>query len=67
MPLPAQDRAAVLERAERAGVAACIVTGTCVRTATAAAELCNSAAGRRHSLYFTAGVHPHHAKVVGTG
>lgn len=58
-----KDRAAVLERASRAGVAACIVTGTCVRTVRAAAELCGSEAGQRHGLWFTAGVHPHNAKV----
>jgi TatD DNase family protein len=60
----AKDREAVLERATRAGVAAMIVTGTCERTARAAAELCASEAGQRHGLWFTAGVHPHHAKVL---
>lgn len=58
-----KDRAAVLERAGQAGVQACIVTGTCVRTAQAAAELCASPLGRLHGLYFTAGCHPHNAKV----
>lgn len=67
-PLPlAQDREAVLERAAQAGVAAIIVTGTCVRTSRAAAALCDSPAGRRHNLHFTAGVHCHNAKVCGLG
>ncbi|KAL4449421.1 hypothetical protein ABPG77_007065 [Micractinium sp. CCAP 211/92] len=57
-----KDREAVLERAAQAGVAAIIVTGTCVRTSRAAAALCDSPAERRHNLYFTAGVHCHNAK-----
>lgn len=57
-----KDREAVLERAAQAGVAAIIVTGTCVRTSRAAAALCDSPAGRRHNLHFTAGVHCHNAK-----
>lgn len=62
-PALMQDREAVLERAAQAGVAAIIVTGTCVRTSRAAAALCDSPAGRRHNLHFTAGVHCHNAKV----
>ncbi|KAL4427778.1 hypothetical protein ABPG75_001867 [Micractinium tetrahymenae] len=57
-----KDREAVLERAAQAGVVATVVTGTCVRTSRAAAALCDSPAGRRHNLYFTAGVHCHNAK-----
>lgn len=58
-----KDRDAVLARAQQAGVQACIVTGTCVRTALAAAELCASPLGQAHGLRFTAGCHPHNAKV----
>ena len=58
-----KDRDAVLARAQQAGVQACIVTGTCVRTAQAAAELCASPLGQAHGLRFTAGCHPHNAKV----
>ena len=53
----------MLERAGLAGVEALVVTGTCIRTATAAAELCSSPAAQQHGLYFTAGIHPHNAKV----
>jgi TatD DNase family protein len=52
------DRRAVMERAAAAGVEACIVTGTCVRTSQAAARLCEA----DKTLWFTAGVHPHNAK-----
>ena len=59
-----KDRADVLRRAKSAGnVAAIIVTGTCVRTSKAAASLCDEFAAGDFHLYFTAGVHPHNAKV----
>ncbi|GFR41234.1 hypothetical protein Agub_g1907, partial [Astrephomene gubernaculifera] len=51
----------VLQRAREANVRGLIVTGTCVRTSTAAARLCD-AKSREHPLFFTAGVHPHNAK-----
>ena len=56
----------MLQRATAAGVAACVITGTCEGTSRAAAELCVSELGRQHNLYFTAGVHPHNAKVRGS-
>ncbi len=54
-----QDRDEVLARAREAGVDTIIVTGSCLNSAIAAAEL----SGRRHGveLYATAGLHPHHA------
>ena len=53
------DRDAVLARAREAGVDTIIVTGSCLDSAIAAAEL----SGRREGveLYATAGLHPHHA------
>ncbi|GLC35822.1 hypothetical protein PLESTB_000497900 [Pleodorina starrii] len=66
------DLPAVLQRARDANVRALVVTGTCVRTSTAAAHLCESqqrqegqGQGRgqgSYPLFFTAGVHPHNAK-----
>jgi TatD DNase family protein len=55
-----QDRAAVIERARAAGVAAIVVTGCTVKSAQAARDLCESV--KDYPLYFTAGVHPHNAK-----
>ncbi|KIZ05800.1 hypothetical protein MNEG_2154 [Monoraphidium neglectum] len=55
-----KDRAEVLSRAAAAGVAAIIVTGCSVRSAAAAAALCDGASPV--PLFFTAGVHPHNAK-----
>jgi TatD DNase family protein len=52
------DRAAVLQRAWAAGVAAIIVTGSCAASNEQAAALARSDPGR---LYATAGLHPHHA------
>jgi TatD DNase family protein len=51
------DRAAVLARAEAAGVTRLIVTGTSVTASAQAAEL----AASDPRLYATAGIHPHHA------
>ncbi|KAL4854670.1 3'-5' ssDNA/RNA exonuclease TatD [Chlorella vulgaris] len=59
------DRDAIMERAARAGVKACIVTGTCVRTSRAAAKLCDS--DHTKTLWFTSGVHPHNAKQCNSG
>lgn len=63
-----QDREAVLARAREANVTSIIVTGTCMHTTAAAAALCDKlqATGDGSALpqlYFTAGVHPHNAKV----
>jgi TatD DNase family protein len=52
------DRTVVLERAERAGVAQLIVTGSSFDSNAAALELARLYPGR---LYSTAGLHPHHA------
>jgi TatD DNase family protein len=55
-----QDRSEVLKRAKAAGVAAIVVTGCTLKSATAARDLCDSITD--YPLYFTAGVHPHNAK-----
>lgn len=52
------DRAAVLERAWTAGLAAIIVTGSDAVSNDRAAELARALPGR---LFATAGLHPHHA------
>jgi TatD DNase family protein len=52
------DRAAVIERAQRAGVAQIVVTGASIDGSRAALQLAREWPGR---LYATAGVHPHHA------
>ncbi|NVK41318.1 MAG: TatD family hydrolase [Oceanospirillaceae bacterium] len=54
----ANDQDAVVERALEAGVTRLVVTGTSIEGSEAAMALCD-----RHPqhLYFTAGVHPHHA------
>jgi len=53
------DRAAVIERAQAAGVAQFIVTGSDVKHSHKALELCRQWPG---VLFCTAGTHPHHAK-----
>ena len=55
-----QDRDAVIERAKKAGVSACIITGSSLSSSMRAQAICDSSPGA--SLYFTAGVHPHEAK-----
>jgi TatD DNase family protein len=52
-----RDRAEVIARAERAGVARMIVTGTSVTASARAAEI----AAYDARLFATAGIHPHHA------
>ncbi len=52
----------MLSRARAANVRTAIVTGTCVRTSEAAARLVDNQAAN-YPLFFTAGVHPHNAKV----
>jgi TatD DNase family protein len=52
------DRAAVLERARAAGVRRSIVTGTSVTASVQALALTDA---YPHTLFATAGVHPHHA------
>ncbi|MBV9343990.1 MAG: TatD family hydrolase [Gammaproteobacteria bacterium] len=54
----AADRAAVLARAQAAGVAQLVVTGA---TCAGSAEALELAAAHPGVLYATAGVHPHHA------
>ena len=53
-----EDRAAVIERSQAAGVQQLIVTGATLASSAAALELSRSHPGR---LYATAGVHPHQA------
>jgi len=53
------DREAVIQRAQAAGVAQFIVTGSDVAHSRQALELCR---GWPKILYCTAGTHPHHAK-----
>ncbi|HEU4352939.1 MAG TPA: TatD family hydrolase, partial [Burkholderiales bacterium] len=55
----ASDLDEVLARAQRAGVAQIIVTGTTVEESRQAAAIADCHAGL---LYATAGVHPHHAR-----
>jgi TatD DNase family protein len=52
------DRRAVIERAQRAGVAQMVVTGSSIDSSRAAAQLARAGPGRRVA---PAGVHPHHA------
>lgn len=61
-----QDRDAVVQRAQQAGCKALVITGSCVRTATTAARYADKAAPG-DGLFFTAGVHPHNAKVGASG
>jgi TatD DNase family protein len=56
------DRPAVLDRAQAAGVAQMVVTGSTVASSRAALALARSHPGK---LYATAGVHPHHAAEFG--
>ena len=53
-----RDRAEVIARAERAGVAQMIVTGASLASTRKAIELAHGYAER---LFATAGIHPHHA------
>lgn len=53
------DRAEVIARAQAAGVAQMVVTGSTVAESRAAAELASAHPG---VLYATAGIHPHHAR-----
>lgn len=55
-----QDRREVIQRAGEAGVAAIVITGCTVKSATAARDLCEAVTD--YPLFFTAGVHPHNAK-----
>lgn len=58
-----QDREEVLQRARQCGVEAIVITGCCLRTSAAASELAEGPQGAGPALFFTAGVHPHNAKV----
>lgn len=55
------DRAEVIARAQRAGVAAIVVTGSDQASIHGASELARKSPGY---LYATAGIHPHHADTV---
>jgi len=59
-PAFAPDLDEVLARAQRAGVAQIVVTGTTVEESRHAAQLAD-----RFGLHSTAGVHPHHARDCG--
>lgn len=68
------DRADVLRRARRAGVAAVVVTGCSLKSTRAALALCEAhndspegKSGEYPLLRFTAGVHPHQAKECDEG
>jgi TatD DNase family protein len=52
------DRAAVIERANAAGIVQMIVTGSSIESSARAIDLAHAHPGR---LFATAGVHPHHA------
>jgi Tat protein secretion system quality control protein TatD with DNase activity len=52
----------VLSRASAAGLESIIITGSCVRSTKAAMDLAHTATPL--PLYFTAGCHPHNAKVI---
>ena len=52
----------MLERAREARVSPIVVSGCCLRSSRQAQQLA-SAQGHAVPLYFTAGVHPHNAKV----
>jgi Tat protein secretion system quality control protein TatD with DNase activity len=52
----------VLERAARESVAV-IITGSCLRSTQAAAHFADTSDPSLPAVYFTAGVHPHNAKV----
>ena len=56
------DRAAVVARAQAAGVGALVITGTTLRASQEAAAL---AAAQPGVLYATAGIHPHNARDCG--
>ncbi|XP_033641256.1 3'-5' ssDNA/RNA exonuclease TatD-like [Asterias rubens] len=58
--LPSRTLKNVLKRAESMGVKKMVVTGTSIATTTAAQELVKKYEG---TLYYTAGVHPHSAKI----
>ena len=60
LPAFVQDRDDVVDRAKRAGVSTCIITGSSLRSSMRARDICSAA--HDASLYFTAGVHPHEAK-----
>jgi TatD DNase family protein len=55
------DRAAVIERARRAGVVQMVVTGSSLESSAGAIALARTHPGR---LFATAGVHPHHATTL---
>ncbi len=55
------DRDTVLERARTAGVEAIVITGSSIDSNAAAAEIAAAAPADGPELYYTTGVHPHHA------
>jgi TatD DNase family protein len=57
-----RDRADVIARARAAGVAQMMITGADLASSAAAVQLART---HPHTLYATAGVHPHHAAALG--
>jgi hypothetical protein len=58
----ANDRQAVLERAEAAGVKTLVLTGTSLRSSRGVLEIARTRWQGGVALYSTAGVHPHNAR-----
>jgi Tat protein secretion system quality control protein TatD with DNase activity len=58
-----QDLRQVLDRALAANVRGLIVTGTCASTSRSAQQLCERHGASQPLMRFTAGCHPHNAKV----
>ncbi|TWI53451.1 TatD DNase family protein [Pseudomonas duriflava] len=59
-PSLAREAEAIIERARNAGVVQMVLTGTSLEESEAALTLCQSL-GSSHTLFSTAGVHPHEA------
>lgn len=58
-PSFSSDREEVISRAQRAGVASMILTGSSITCTSEAAQIAENS---QYPIYFTAGVHPHVAK-----
>lgn len=62
----AGDATSVLERAWKAGVAGCVLTGTSVSESEHVVELCKTLTTYPGTLVCTVGVHPHHSDEIGS-
>jgi TatD DNase family protein len=58
-PSFSNDREEVISRAQRAGIATMILTGSSIHSSSKAAQIAEKSL---YPIYFTAGVHPHEAK-----